>query len=87
MWMRTRRASPTSLSWGGCTVLDDSVCGKDKSLYTDGVVHTRHGSNSFHTFNIFKDDQHVMFVDGNGLACRSIYYCLDVSYSQRRGCL
>ncbi|TPX18959.1 uncharacterized protein E0L32_011352 [Thyridium curvatum] len=35
------------------------------------------GSNGFHNFNCFKDDQHVMYTDGNGHACRSIYYCLD----------
>ncbi|KAI0403406.1 hypothetical protein F4802DRAFT_296859 [Xylaria palmicola] len=34
------------------------------------------GSNSFQGFTIRKDDQHVMYVDGNGHACRSIYYAL-----------
>ncbi|KAK0125690.1 hypothetical protein ONS95_000308 [Cadophora gregata] len=34
------------------------------------------GSNGFHGFNIFKDDKHVMYTDGNGNQCKSIYYCL-----------
>ncbi|KAI0538284.1 hypothetical protein GGR58DRAFT_526556 [Xylaria digitata] len=34
------------------------------------------GTNGFQGFTIRKDDQHVMFTDGNGHACRSIYYAL-----------
>ncbi|KAK3941375.1 hypothetical protein QBC46DRAFT_311464 [Diplogelasinospora grovesii] len=34
------------------------------------------GNNGFHGFQIFKDDKHVMYTDGNGNQCRSIYYCL-----------
>ncbi|KUJ17986.1 uncharacterized protein LY89DRAFT_732688 [Mollisia scopiformis] len=37
------------------------------------------GSNGFHNFNIFKDDKHTMFTDGNKNQCNSIYYALDVS--------
>jgi hypothetical protein len=44
-------------------------------------VMPRTGHNSFHNYNIFKDDKHVMFTAGNGAVCRSIYYCLDVSHS------
>ncbi|KUJ09212.1 uncharacterized protein LY89DRAFT_788118 [Mollisia scopiformis] len=35
------------------------------------------GTNTYHNFDIYKDDQHVMYYDGNGYACKSIYYCLD----------
>lgn len=41
----------------------------------------RTGSNNEHAFKIFKDDKHVMYIDEYGLECRSIYYCLDVSFS------
>lgn len=34
------------------------------------------GNNGFHDFAIYKDDQHVMYKDGNGNSCKSIYYCL-----------
>ncbi|KAI3320118.1 hypothetical protein HD806DRAFT_547614 [Xylariaceae sp. AK1471] len=34
------------------------------------------GSNGFQGFTIRKDDQHIMYTDGNGHACRSIYYAL-----------
>ncbi|KAF2973083.1 hypothetical protein GQX73_g657 [Xylaria multiplex] len=34
------------------------------------------GTNGFQGFTIRKDDQHVMYTDGNGHACRSIYYAL-----------
>ncbi|KAH7342490.1 hypothetical protein BKA65DRAFT_595607 [Rhexocercosporidium sp. MPI-PUGE-AT-0058] len=34
------------------------------------------GSNGFHGFNIFKDDKHVMYSDGNGNRCSSIYYSI-----------
>ncbi|KAK1753115.1 hypothetical protein QBC47DRAFT_424474 [Echria macrotheca] len=34
------------------------------------------GNNGFHGFTIFKDDKHVMYKDGNGNACSSIYYAL-----------
>ncbi|KAE8454466.1 hypothetical protein EG329_000089 [Mollisiaceae sp. DMI_Dod_QoI] len=33
--------------------------------------------NNGHGFNIYKDNQHVMYTDGNGYQCKSIYYCLD----------
>ena len=42
-------------------------------------VMDRSGDNGFHGFNIFKDDKHVMYTDGNGNQCRSIYYSLPVS--------
>lgn len=41
----------------------------------------RNGTNGYHAFIIFKDDKHVMYIDQYGLECRSIYYCLDVSFS------
>ncbi|KAI0096060.1 hypothetical protein GGR51DRAFT_544369 [Nemania sp. FL0031] len=34
------------------------------------------GSNGAQGFTIRKDDQHVMYTDGNGHQCRSIYYAL-----------
>ncbi|KAJ8121181.1 hypothetical protein ONZ43_g2302 [Nemania bipapillata] len=34
------------------------------------------GTNSLQGFTIRKDDQHVMYTDGNGHACQSIYYAL-----------
>jgi len=34
------------------------------------------GNNGFHDFAIYKDDQHVMYKDGNGNSCKSIYYCI-----------
>ncbi|RWA09759.1 hypothetical protein EKO27_g5351 [Xylaria grammica] len=34
------------------------------------------GTNGFQGFTVRKDDQHVMYTDGNGHACRSIYYAL-----------
>ncbi|KAI1640729.1 hypothetical protein F4809DRAFT_350434 [Biscogniauxia mediterranea] len=34
------------------------------------------GSNGFHNFNIFKDDQHTMWSQ-NGQNCKSVYYALD----------
>ncbi|KAH8678311.1 hypothetical protein BX600DRAFT_493600, partial [Xylariales sp. PMI_506] len=34
------------------------------------------GNNGFQQFTIHKDDQHTMFVDGNGHACKSVYYCI-----------
>ncbi len=37
------------------------------------------GFNQFHNYKIFKDNQPVMYTDGNGAVCRSIYYILDVS--------
>ncbi|KAG4438389.1 hypothetical protein IFR05_006151 [Cadophora sp. M221] len=37
------------------------------------------GSNGFHGFNIFKDDKHVMYSDGNGNRCSSIYYSIPAS--------
>lgn len=44
-----------------------------------GRTGCRSGTNGFHQYNIFKDNQHVMYTDGNGNQCRSIYYALDVS--------
>ncbi|KAH8894530.1 hypothetical protein GQ53DRAFT_612647, partial [Thozetella sp. PMI_491] len=32
------------------------------------------GSNKYHSYNVFKDNKHVMYTDGNGAVCRSIYY-------------
>ncbi|KAK0707020.1 hypothetical protein B0T26DRAFT_620093, partial [Lasiosphaeria miniovina] len=34
------------------------------------------GDNSYTSFVCRKDDQHIMFYNGAGGACRSIYYCL-----------
>ncbi|KAK3938730.1 hypothetical protein QBC46DRAFT_317176 [Diplogelasinospora grovesii] len=34
------------------------------------------GSNPYHNFNCYKDDQHTLFTS-NGQTCKSIYYCLD----------
>ncbi|KAK0712923.1 hypothetical protein B0T26DRAFT_651067 [Lasiosphaeria miniovina] len=34
------------------------------------------GSNGFTSFTIRKDNLHTMFFDGNGNACRSVYYAL-----------
>lgn len=34
------------------------------------------GSNGFRNFNIFKDDKHLMYIDGSGNRCTSIYYSL-----------
>ncbi len=42
----------------------------------------RTGKNNFHNFNIFKDNNRVMFVNGNGDQCESLYYALDVSVSR-----
>ncbi|KAK3390289.1 hypothetical protein B0H63DRAFT_519519 [Podospora didyma] len=33
-------------------------------------------SNGFRSFTCRKDHKHIMFYDGNGYSCRSIYYCL-----------
>ncbi|KAI1098853.1 hypothetical protein F4804DRAFT_337808 [Jackrogersella minutella] len=38
------------------------------------------GSNGFHNFNCFRDDNHVLYTDGNGHACSSTYVCFDVRY-------
>ncbi|KAI0833101.1 hypothetical protein F5Y06DRAFT_186051 [Hypoxylon sp. FL0890] len=35
------------------------------------------GSNGFHNFNCFRDDNHVLYTDGHGNACKSIYVCFD----------
>ncbi|KAK4207070.1 hypothetical protein QBC37DRAFT_255294, partial [Rhypophila decipiens] len=32
--------------------------------------------NNGNNWKIYKDDQHIMFYDGNGNACRSIYYSI-----------
>ncbi|KAI7773069.1 hypothetical protein LA080_012005 [Diaporthe eres] len=34
------------------------------------------GFNAFHNYNVFKDNQHVMYTAGNGAVCKSIYYSL-----------
>ncbi|KAI2471972.1 hypothetical protein F4781DRAFT_385655 [Annulohypoxylon bovei var. microspora] len=35
------------------------------------------GNNGFHSFNCFRDDNHVLYTDGNGHACKSTYVCFD----------
>ncbi|OTA85454.1 hypothetical protein M434DRAFT_377121 [Hypoxylon sp. CO27-5] len=35
------------------------------------------GNNGFHNFNCFRDDNHVLYTDGNGHTCSSIYVCFD----------
>ncbi|KAI1414500.1 hypothetical protein F5Y13DRAFT_188161 [Hypoxylon sp. FL1857] len=35
------------------------------------------GNNGFHNFNCFRDDNHVLYADGNGHTCSSIYVCFD----------
>ncbi|KAG6365956.1 hypothetical protein INS49_000132 [Diaporthe citri] len=34
------------------------------------------GFNALHNYNVFKDNEHVMYTTGNGAVCKSIYYSL-----------
>lgn len=37
---------------------------------------SRTGYNEYHNYNIFKDNQPIMYTAGNGAVCKSVYYCL-----------
>lgn len=37
------------------------------------------GFNKYHNYNVFTDNEHVMYTAGNGAVCKSIYYNLIVS--------
>ncbi|KAJ8121449.1 hypothetical protein O1611_g10097 [Lasiodiplodia mahajangana] len=58
--------SGTTFSW---TIQSDA---QNKPNYTK--VGT--ARNPYHNYNVFKDDQHVMYTEGSGNVCRSIYYAL-----------
>ncbi|KAK3332766.1 hypothetical protein B0T19DRAFT_398503 [Cercophora scortea] len=64
---------------GGCaftsgTVFSYTIQANAQSRPNYSQVGT--GRNPYHDYKIYKDDQHVMYTEGSGNVCRSIYYAL-----------